>query len=219
MKPLYYLSTINQYLGTYGLYSPQEVVEFDRLEKIWSDSQVSYSFHQLLDIFPDARPRVKQILKEQIKQYQVDLTFAEEWKEKFYNKIIYRVSFTNRWFYIWLRDWLLEDLTEGKDAIIKKNRYLLSSLDPKKTTGNPGKITEMDIARAKEVPLSMFLKINNAGFARCPLHEDKTPSLKVYRNKNTFYCFSCNTGRDVVDLVQKINNCTFLEAVKILINK
>ena len=215
--PLYYLSTVNKYLGKFGVYEPEEVVEADRLEKIWKESQVNYSIHQLLEIFPEALPVVKRRLTAEIKQYKADLSFAEEWKEKFYNKITYRVDFNNRWFYIWLRDWLLGDLVEGKEAQIKKNYFMLSSLKPTKDLPT-GKITAQDIARAKEHPLTTYLKVNHAGFAQCPFHgKDKTPSLKVYKN-NRWYCFSCSAGTDTIDFVMRLYNLKFLEAVKRILN-
>ncbi|MFW6113895.1 MAG: CHC2 zinc finger domain-containing protein [Actinomycetota bacterium] len=34
---------------------------------------------------------------------------------------------------------------------------------------------------------------------RCPWHEDKSPSLAVYRKQGRAWCYSCNKGGDVVD--------------------
>jgi DNA primase len=40
--------------------------------------------------------------------------------------------------------------------------------------------------------------------ARCPLpdHEDKTPSFTVYTETNSWYCFGCLRGGDVVELAR-----------------
>ncbi len=40
--------------------------------------------------------------------------------------------------------------------------------------------------------------------ARCPLpdHEDRSPSFTVYPETNSFYCFGCRRGGDVVELAR-----------------
>ena len=42
------------------------------------------------------------------------------------------------------------------------------------------------------------LIVNRSGFASCPLHLDKTPSMRV--NGNSYYCFSCHAKGSVIDL-------------------
>ena len=41
---------------------------------------------------------------------------------------------------------------------------------------------------------------------RCPFHEDKDPSLKVYTNTDTFNCFGCGANGDVIEFIQKKEN-------------
>ena len=49
------------------------------------------------------------------------------------------------------------------------------------------------------------------GFCNCPFHAgDNTASLKVY--SNSFYCFGCGKGGDIIHFVQLYNNLTFKEA-------
>lgn len=47
-------------------------------------------------------------------------------------------------------------------------------------------------------------------FGRCPLpdHEDKTPSFVVYPNNNSWWCFGCSRGSDVLDLYQLTHGYT-----------
>ena len=45
------------------------------------------------------------------------------------------------------------------------------------------------------------LKVNRAGFVRCPFHNEKTASLKVY--KDSFFCFGCGIDGDIFTFVQK----------------
>lgn len=51
---------------------------------------------------------------------------------------------------------------------------------------------------------------NRAGFIYCPFHQEKTPSMKIY--KDSFYCFGCGENGDVFSLVEKMDNLTFKEA-------
>lgn len=45
---------------------------------------------------------------------------------------------------------------------------------------------------------------NRAGFVCCPLHGEKTPSLRIYDGSRGWHCFSCGEGSDVIDFVQKL---------------
>ena len=49
----------------------------------------------------------------------------------------------------------------------------------------------------------------------CPLgrHEDSTPSFNVYLDTQRFYCFGCHCGGDVLDFVQEMDGCSFLDAL------
>ena len=58
-------------------------------------------------------------------------------------------------------------------------------------------------------------KPDRAGFIHCPFHSgDHTASLKVY--SDNFYCFGCHTHGDIFSFVQRMENCSFKEAYKIL---
>ena len=50
----------------------------------------------------------------------------------------------------------------------------------------------------------------------CPFHDDTNPSLNVYPDRQTFRCWSCDTGGDVFTFVMKRENVTFPEALEIL---
>lgn len=38
---------------------------------------------------------------------------------------------------------------------------------------------------------------------KCPLHDEDTPSMRFYEETNTFYCFGCRAGGDVIELHRK----------------
>ena len=46
------------------------------------------------------------------------------------------------------------------------------------------------------------LEVNDSGMARCPFHNDRTPSMKLYPDH--FYCFGCGKYGDVVDLAAEL---------------
>jgi len=214
-----YLSSINLYISKFNIFTTDEILCYDAMEKTWQASQPRYAFYQLLEIFPEAKTIIRMNLLNEIKRYEKDLNQALLINRKFNNEILSRVRYGYRWFYEMVRDIIyVSPLKEGKERKIKQNRFYISSLKPAKKI-SADKITEQDIQRAKEVPIETFIEINRAGFAHCPFHEDKTSSLRVYKNENRWYCFSCNAGSDVIDLVCMMNKLTFLEAVKFLIKK
>lgn len=50
----------------------------------------------------------------------------------------------------------------------------------------------------------------------CPFHNEKTPSFVVYPETQSFYCFGCGAGGDVITFIKRINNVDYVEAVKFL---
>lgn len=47
------------------------------------------------------------------------------------------------------------------------------------------------------------IRIGRNGMARCPFHNDRTPSMKV---DNRYYCFGCGATGDVIDFVASLYN-------------
>jgi len=50
----------------------------------------------------------------------------------------------------------------------------------------------------------------------CPLHQETTPSFTIYPDTNSWYCFGCCQGGDVLTLIQRVLNCDFKDAVNYL---
>lgn len=48
----------------------------------------------------------------------------------------------------------------------------------------------------------------------CPFHNEKTPSFAVYEDTQSFYCFGCGVGGDVIGFIRNIENLDYLDAVK-----
>ena len=68
-----------------------------------------------------------------------------------------------------------------------------------------------------------YVKLKKAGaqnFAGlCPFHGEKTPSFSVHATRQFYHCFGCGVSGDVFSFIQKIENITFPEAVRLVAQK
>jgi DNA primase len=68
-----------------------------------------------------------------------------------------------------------------------------------------------------------YVKLRKSGAQNwsglCPFHQEKTASFSVNAANQFFHCFGCNAGGDVFTFVQKIENITFPEAVRMVAEK
>ena len=68
-----------------------------------------------------------------------------------------------------------------------------------------------------------YIKLKKAGAQNysglCPFHGEKTPSFNVHATKQFYYCFGCHETGDVFKFIQKIENITFPEAVRVVAQK
>src|SRR5260370_8599695 len=53
----------------------------------------------------------------------------------------------------------------------------------------------------------------------CPFHKEKTPSFSVHAMRQFYHCFGCGASGDVLSFVQKIENITFPETVRLIAQK
>ena len=67
--------------------------------------------------------------------------------------------------------------------------------------------------------VSSYVKLERAGQsfkARCPFHNEKTPSFFVSPNRNSYYCFGCGAKGDIFSFVQAFEATDFLGSLRIL---
>lgn len=50
----------------------------------------------------------------------------------------------------------------------------------------------------------------------CPFHSEKTPSFTVYPENQSFYCFGCGAGGDVISFIRRAENLDYMEAIRFL---
>ena len=55
--------------------------------------------------------------------------------------------------------------------------------------------------------------IQRGNFIRCPFHNEKTPSLKLYDGNRGFYCFGCGEHGSVIDFVMRYFGLDFKSAI------
>src|SRR5712691_5012328 len=53
----------------------------------------------------------------------------------------------------------------------------------------------------------------------CPFHKEKSPSFSVHATRQFYHCFGCGVSGDVFSFVQKVENITFPEAVRLVAQK
>ncbi len=91
-----------------------------------------------------------------------------------------------------------------------------------------GRIREESIAEVREKAaidevVSQYVTLKNAGGGSqkglCPFHDEKTPSFNVNPSRNTFHCFGCGEGGDVISFLMKIDGLSFAETVERLADK
>ena len=68
-----------------------------------------------------------------------------------------------------------------------------------------------------------YIKLKKAGAQNysglCPFHGEKTASFSVHATRQFYHCFGCGLSGDVFSFVQKIENITFPEAVRMVAQK
>lgn len=90
-----------------------------------------------------------------------------------------------------------------------------------------GYIPEDQISRLKDSLdivdiVSEYVNLKRTGSSYkglCPFHNEKTPSFTVSRERGNFHCFGCHEGGDTISFIMKIENLSYLEAIRFLADK
>ena len=193
---------------------------FDVQEKRKMEDQYSPEFISDMDLISIFKPI--SIIKENILEYKSNIKAIN----KEYDKTLVRmmsiksISFDKNISELFaVRLWVdfFNPIILNFEKQLKRLDRLLQ-LSKKNVNDNKG-ITEEDVIRAKSIPIDSLIEFDRTGSAKCIWHDDRHPSLKLYRKENRCWCFACNQGGDAIDVVRKIYEVDFIQAVKKLINK
>ncbi len=70
--------------------------------------------------------------------------------------------------------------------------------------------------------ISSYIKVDKAGInykARCPFHNEKTPSFFISEERQSFYCFGCGEKGDIFSFVEKFESTDFKGALELLASR
>ena len=73
-----------------------------------------------------------------------------------------------------------------------------------------------------ETVIGSYVSLKRAGSnlkGLCPFHNEKTPSFVVYPQDNSFYCFGCGAGGNVITFVRKRENLDYEAAIEFLADR
>lgn len=78
---------------------------------------------------------------------------------------------------------------------------------------------QLKLANPVDSVVGSYTSLKRSGHdyvALCPFHSERTPSLHVYTDSQSFYCFGCGAGGDVITFIKRIENLEYIEAVRLL---
>src|SRR3989338_4585127 len=70
-----------------------------------------------------------------------------------------------------------------------------------------------------EEVVSSYVKLEKAGAnfkAKCPFHNEKTPSFFVSPDRGSYYCFGCAAKGDIFTFIEEFEGLDFKGALKVL---
>lgn len=94
---------------------------------------------------------------------------------------------------------------------------------PPKPSKNKAHLTPEQLSQLKEnnpienfFPTPAHQSSSYRLLALCPFHTEKSPSFTIYLKDNSYYCFGCNKGGDVINFLQSLHKISFKEALAYL---
>jgi len=110
------------------------------------------------------------------------------------------------------------ELVAKVDELIKERRRFEGyAFDLKLRKQPKGRIDprEVETILIKDLYKGKLKKFGKHLVGKCPLHEEKTPSFRIYP-ANNFYCYGCGKGGNVITYVMILHDLSFVEALKYL---
>lgn len=165
--------------------------------------------YEIADAFPDECreyiPKILPVLKSKILKFREQVKAIE----------IMPINKDTKEFYLMFLGLIFPDTERKRISEYEKVMDILKNNATDKYISDKHAIVT---AKARPIEtLYSFQKVRQSSSrisAKCPFHDDNSPSFVIYRNTNTFYCFSGCGGGDAIDFFCKLNKVGFKEAVK-----
>lgn len=162
-------------------------IEMDRLREAYGDNIVFAMVKSVTDY-----------LNQGVGNIEIDFTEYEfrKWKS-LTRRLLHNVSALKVYYEL---DRIVYEVANDQWSDFEIPRYEKSIVEFKinpKAKKISEKISILDVAK------KYGLKVK-ANKCPCPFHADKAPSLVFYPKTNSFYCFGCNTGGDVISFIQNM---------------
>lgn len=80
-------------------------------------------------------------------------------------------------------------------------------------------VEQLKYATDIEAVISSYVQLKRRGrnlTGLCPFHSEKSPSFTVYPDSQSYFCFGCGSGGDIITFVRNIENLEYIEALKLL---
>ena len=80
-------------------------------------------------------------------------------------------------------------------------------------------IEDLKYASNLEQTIGSYITLKRAGtntVGLCPFHSEKSPSFTVFTDSQSYYCFGCGKGGDVITFIREIENLSYVEAIRFL---
>lgn len=175
-----------------------------------------YTNAELLEIFPEASTIIPALIKDYSKQRkELVKAIAKE-----HGNIMANPDEMFRYFWTsWLKLTKVQDLWVIDKDIDRLQRFMQPVVNEPKQSN---RITDNQIEDARAIPIESLLnqEFRRSGsnlVGRCPFHDENTPSFYIYVQENRGWCFGCNNGGDTIDIVMRLHDLNFRDAVQYLV--
>ena len=165
---------------------------------------------QLLAIFPEAIQIILALIKE--------LTIQRKLLIKYIAKALQDINTESEdeiFRYFWRR-WL--SLNEGAELQEVERKLARLHRLQNIIDGKPapkGMLPDDMVEAARAVPITDIIgEPVRLNLCLCPMHEDHSPSMRVYTEQNRAWCYVCDNGGDSIQLYMLITGSDFKTAVK-----
>lgn len=168
-------------------------------EYLTREDDFDFSDRYLLCIFPEAKSYLKKKQKEINKLKREVRSDARKVRN---NR---EMPKKDKRFRLAMKNAFLRDLE-------KEEKFVSRTLRTNTTQSYPQVFHNLDVEKAREYPITDLVSFTRSGFAKCLWHDEKTPSMKRY--KNHVYCFGCHKYGDVIDVMMKLEGLDFKDSVR-----